>query len=249
LFDDLNDIYSVFWADLRNLKRHWQPTVAGSLVLPLLYLAAFGYGLGRNTTIYGVSYLTFVIPGIVALTAFSTSYEGSSFKLQVDRIFYQSFDELLLSPISLGSIVAGKSLIGLIRGLISAISIILVGVIISPMLMISPLFIFVLIVSCFVFALFGVFVALVIDSHQRMSTFNNLVIVPMTFLCGTFFALNQMPDAAKAALYTLPLTHSSECLRASALGQPFPWLSLMALLGFGLIFFVGSVVALKKASV
>jgi ABC-2 type transport system permease protein len=249
MLNNLRDIYSVLWADLRNMRRHWKPTVASSLVLPFLYLAAFGYGLGRNTIIDGVSYLTFVIPGIVALTAFSTSFDGAAFKLQVDKIFYQSFDELLLSPVSLRSIVAGKSLIGVIRGLISSVSILIVGVIISPTIIIGPMLVIVLIVSCFVFALFGVLVALVTNSHQRMSTFNNLVILPMTFLCGTFFAISQMPNAAKAVLYALPLTHSSECLRASALGQSFPWLSLMALLVFGLAFFIGSIITLKKASV
>jgi len=231
------------------MRRHWQATVASSLVLPLLYLVAFGYGLGRNTNIDGVSYLTFVIPGIIALTAFTTSFNGAAFKLQVDKIFYQSFDELLLAPIGLQSIVAGKSLIGVIRGLISSASILVVGAVLSPTLIISPLFVIALIVSCFVFALFGVLIALVTNSHQRMSTFNNLVILPMTFLCGTFFSLSQMPDAAKAVLYALPLTHSSECLRASALGQPFPWFSLVALLFFGLAFFIGSIITLEKASI
>jgi ABC-2 type transport system permease protein len=245
----LCDVYSVLWVDLRNMRRHWRSTVATSLILPLLYLVAFGYGLGRGINLDGVNYLAFVVPGIVALTAFSTSFNGAASKLQVDKFFYKSFDELLMSPVSLQSIVAGKALIGVLRGLISSVAILVVGLILAPTLIVSPLFVFVLFVSCFVFALFGVLVALVINSHQGMSTFSNLVILPMTFLCGTFFALSQMPDAAKAVLYALPLTHSSECLRAAALAQPFPWFSLAALLSFGVAFFIGSVFALKKASV
>jgi ABC-type polysaccharide/polyol phosphate export permease len=58
-----------------------------------------------------------------------------------------------------------------------------------------------------------------------------------------------LPDAVKAVLYLLPLTHSSESLRAVALGQPLPWLSFLALLGFALFFFAGCMVALKRASV
>jgi ABC-2 type transport system permease protein len=119
----------------------------------------------------------------------------------------------------------------------------------APTLAVSPLFFLMLLVSCFVFALFGVLIALVINSHQGMSTFSTLVMLPMTFLCGTFFSLSQLPDAAKAVLYILPLTHSSECLRATVLAQPFPWLSFVALVGFGVAFFVGSMVALKKSSI
>jgi ABC-2 type transport system permease protein len=249
MLNALYDVYSVLWVDLRNMRRHWRSTVATSLVLPLLYLVAFGYGLGRGINLDGVNYLAFVVPGIVALTAFSTSFNGAASKLQVDKFFYKSFDELLMSPVSLQSIVVGKALIGVLRGLISSAAILVVGLILSPTLIVSPLFVIVLFVSCFVFALFGVLVALVINSHQGMSTFSNLVILPMTFLCGTFFALSQMPDAAKVVLYALPLTHSSECLRAAALGQSFPWLSLVALLSFGVAFFIGSVITLKKASV
>jgi ABC-2 type transport system permease protein len=245
----LNDVYSVLWVDLRNMRRHWKSTVATSLVLPLLYLVAFGYGLGQNIKVDGVSYLAFVIPGIVALTAFSTSFNGAASKLQVDKFFYKSFDELLMSPVSLESIIMGKAFIGVFRGLISSLAILAVGMLLAPTLAVSPLFFAMLLLSCFVFSLFGVLIALVINSHQSMSTFSTLVMLPMTFLCGTFFSLSQLPDAAKAVLYFLPLTHSSELLRATVLSQPFPWLSFVGLSIFGVVFFVGSVVALKKSSV
>ncbi|MGD6932693.1 MAG: ABC transporter permease [Candidatus Bathyarchaeia archaeon] len=244
----LSDIYSVFWVDLRNMRRHWRSTVVSSLVLPLLYLVAFGYGLGRDVNVGEVSYLAFVVPGIVALTSFSASFNGAASKLQVDRLFYKSFDELLMSPIRPYSIILGKTLIGTLRGLLSASAILAVGLLLSPTLLISPLFLATMLSSCFVFALFGVLVALVINSHQNMNTFSNLVILPMTFLCGTFFSLSQLPDAAKIVLSALPLTQSSVCLRAAALGDAFPWVSLVALLGFGVAFFIGSMYALKKAS-
>jgi ABC-type multidrug transport system permease subunit len=210
---------------------------------------AFGYGLGRGISFEGYSYLDFVMPGIIALTAMSSSYGGAGLKLHVDRLFYKCFDEYLMSPISLFSLTIGKTLIGVVRGLISSAAILIVSVLISPTLIINPLFVLVLVSSCFVFSFLGVLIGLVARSHQDMGTFNTLVILPMTFLSGTFFSLNQLPEAVKAVLYLLPLTHSSQTLRAAALSQPFPWLSLLALLGFGLIFFTGCMVALKRASV
>ncbi|NLE06154.1 MAG: ABC transporter permease, partial [Crenarchaeota archaeon] len=94
----------------------------------------------------------------------------------------------------------------------------------------------------------GVFAGLIIDSHQGMSMFNSVVILPMTFLCGTFFSLNNLPDIIKVFLNVLPLTHASQCLRAEALSQPFPWLSFIALVSFGLIFFTGAILTLQKKS-
>ena len=245
-----SDIYSVFWLDLRVMRRHWKSLIATSLVLPLLYLVAFGYGLGRGITVDGVSYLSFVIPGIVALTTFSTSFNSASSKLQVDKMYYKSFDELLMSPVSSYAIIIGKALIGVLRGAISAIAIYLAGLALAPTLLVNPmLFLMLTLLSCFVFALFGVMVALIIASHHGMSNFSTLVILPMTFLCGTFFSLNELPSIAKVVLYFLPLTHSAELLRSTVLGLSFPWLSFAGLLIFGVAFFIGCIFALKKSSV
>ena len=245
----LSDIYSVLWVDLRFLRRHWLRTLATSIVSPILYLVAFGFGLGRGISFGMYGYLDFVIPGIIALTAMTGSYNGAGMKLHVDRLFYKCFDEYLLSPISMFSLAVGKTLIGVVRGLLASGALLAVGIVLSSSLIIGPLFVLVLVTSCFVFSFLGVLVGLLAKSHQDMGTFSTLVILPMTFLSGTFFSLSQLPDAVKAVLYVLPLTHSSESLRAAALGQPFPWLSFLALLGFGLVFFAGCLLALKRISV
>ena len=245
----LMDTYSVLWEDLKFLSRHWLRTLVTSLVSPVLFLAAFGWGLGRGINIEGASYLEFVIPGIVALTAMTSSFNGAGTKLNVDRLFYKSFDECLMSPISRFSLIIGKALIGVVRGLISSVAFLIIGFIISPTLMINPLFVVALILTCFVFAFFGVLAALLAKTHQDMTTFSTLVLLPMTFLGGTFFSLGQLPEALKVILYIIPLTHSSQCLRAVTLGQPFPWFSLLAIVGFGLAFFVGCMLVLRRTSV
>ena len=148
----LRDIYSVLWVDLRVLRRQWLRILATSLVTPLLYLVAFGYGLGSGISFEGYSYIEFIIPGIIALTAMTISFSGAGSKLNVDRLFYRSFDECLMSPISLYSLIIGKALIGVVRGLMSSTAFLLVSFAILPSLKINILFIIVLVLSCFVFA-------------------------------------------------------------------------------------------------
>jgi ABC-type multidrug transport system permease subunit len=81
-----------------------------------------------------------------------------------------------------------------------------------------------------------------------MSVFMSLVILPMSFLSGTFFSLSQVPEAIRIALSFSPLTHTSLCLRASALGLPFPWISMGILLIFGAAFLFGCFLVLKRTS-
>ena len=238
----------MLWVDLRFLSRNWLKTLATTLVAPVLYLLAFGYGLGRGVTVEGYRYLEFVIPGIIALTAMTTCFNAAGMKLHVDRLFYKCFDEALMSPISFFSIIVGKTLIGVVRGLISTAALLAACFVFSPLPAVNALFWLTLVVTCFVFSFLGVLIALIAKSHQDMSVFMSLVILPMSFLSGTFFSLSQVPVALRIVLSFSPLTHTSLCLRASALGQPFPWVSLVVLLGFGAVFFGLCFVALKRTS-
>lgn len=246
--ETLQDIGTVVWVDLRFLRRNLGKTMALTLIAPILYLLAFGYGLGNGTSVEGFSYIEFVVPGIIALTAMTTAFNTSGLKLHVDRLFYKCFDETLMAPVSPFSIIVGKALIGVVRGLLSSAAILAVALVFSPLPAINLLFPLSLVLTCFAFSFLGVIVALLAKTHQDMTLFMSLVILPMSFLSGTFFSLSQVPDALTLALYASPLTHACLCLRASALGQPFPWLSFVALVLFGAAFFALCFLALKKAT-
>ena len=248
MFETARDIYTVLWVDLRFLRRNLLKTLATTLVAPVLYLLAFGYGLGRGVAVDGFSYLEFVVPGIVALTAMTTSFNAAGMKLHVDRLFFKCFGECLMSPVSLFSIVIGKTLIGVVRGLISSAALLAACFFFSPLPAVGVVFVIVLVVTCFTFSFLGVLVALIAKSHQDMSVFMSLVVLPMTFLSGTFFSLSQVPELMRIVLSVSPLTHSSLCLRAAALGQPFPWISLAVLLAFGTVFFGACMLVLKRTS-
>jgi len=243
------DAYSILWADLTALKRRGPRYLITTLVSPVLYLVAFGWGLGRGINLNGTSYLEFVIPGIIALTAMTTSFNGAGARLNVDRLFYRSFDECLMAPIGLTSLLLGKALIGVVRGIISSVAFLVVALLIAPRIHISVPFLLGLLLTCLTFAFLGVLAALLARSHEDMATFGSLILMPMTFLGGTFFSLSQVPAGLKYALYSLPLTHSSLFLRAAALDQPLPWGSFLALLAFFVAFLVGGMMALKRISI
>ncbi|MEA2121638.1 MAG: Inner membrane transport permease YadH [Dehalococcoides mccartyi] len=243
------DAYSILWADLRYLSRDWKRTFLTSLISPVLYLVAFGFGLGRSVDIGGGSYLAFVIPGIIALSCMNSSFNGAGMRLNVDRLFYKSFDELLMNPMSLNSIIMGKASVGVLRGLITTTPLIIGGMFLAPELSISWEFILSLLISLSVFSLLGVLAAFMARSHQDMSTFSTLIILPMTFLCGTFFSIDKVPEFLKWFLYVLPLTHTSQILRAGAMDTAFPWLSVLVLAMFGAVFFGLTYSRVKKLSI
>ncbi|OPY53673.1 MAG: ABC-2 type transporter [Methanosaeta sp. PtaU1.Bin060] len=243
------DAYNILWADLAALRRRLPRYLLTTLISPLLYLVAFGWGLGRGINLNGTSYLMFVVPGIIALTAMNTSFNGAGTRLNVDRLFFRSFDECLMAPIGLSSLLLGKALIGVVRGILSSAAFLIVALVIAPSLNIGPMFLLGLLITCLTFSFLGVLAALLAKSHEDMATFGSIILMPMTFLGGTFFSLSQVPIGLKYALYLLPLTHASLWLRATALNQSLPWTSLLVLLVFFVAFMGGSMMAVKRMSI
>ena len=235
----LKQVYSVAWGDMRFLRHNFHNIIIMSIMSPILYLIAFGYGLRTGNTDIGVSYVAFVIPGIVALSSMSSSFSSTSTRMNVQRLYYKSFDEMMMCPLSMSAIVLGKCMLGLTRGLMGCMFLYVLGLVLAPELEFSLLFIACMVVSCVMFSLLGMMAALLAKSHQSMNTFNSLVILPMTFLCGTFFSVTSLPTVFQAVLYCLPLTHSSTCLRAAALPEylSFPVESLVVMLAFTVVFF------------
>lgn len=246
MIDIIKEIYYVSWSDIRFMKHNVFNVVIMSLMSPILYLIAFGYGLGDGVVTEGVSYIAFMIPGIVALSSLSSSFSSTSTRLNVQRLYYRSFDEMLMCPIRYSSIVIGKAMLGLIRGLLSCFAIFIIGIVISPEIHFNILFVACVVVSCITFSLLGELAALLAKSHQSMATFNTLIIVPMTFLCGTFFSLNNLPEVFQAILYCIPLTHASECIRSATLDWSFPWISFVILVAFGIAFFMINLYLVKN---
>jgi len=249
MMDNLKEISGVAWGDIRYLEHTALSVIVMSLMSPLLYLLAFGYGLGKGQVVEGVSYIAFIIPGIVALTALSASFSSTSTRMNVQRLYYHNFDELILCPLRFSSIVLGKAMLGIVRGLISCAIIYAIGMVLSNELMLTPLFIITLLVSCFTFSLLGETAALLAKSHQSMSTFSTLVILPMTFLCGTFFSISSMPEWFQAILYFLPLTYSSELMREASLGCDYSWIFLMVLIAFGIGLLIFNMYLMKKRKI
>ena len=248
--DSLKEICNVAWADIRFMRHTWVNVLITSMVSPLLYLLAFGYGLGQGVdNMEGVSYIAFIIPGIVALTALSASFSSVSGRMNVQRLYYRNFDEMMLCPLRFSSIAIGKSMLGMIRGLLSCSIIFILGFALtygtdSP-LYFNIEFVAAVLASCFAFSMLGETAAFLAKSHASMATFSSLVILPMTFLCGTFFSISAMPEWFQAILYVLPLTYSSTIMREAALGLEFSWLFLLILVVMGIVLLLFNIYLMK----
>jgi len=240
------DFYTVFWREMLVLQRTFYKFFASRLVSPLLYLVAFGWGLGRGIRLDGGNYLEFVVPGIIALSAMNTSFNAVGISLNISRLYYKTLEEYLIAPLSAGSFVLGNVLAGTVRGLIASLIILGLAFLFGARLAINGWFFVIIILTCALFASLGVVAAMTINSHEDMSNFSTFVILPMSFLSGTFFLPDRLPRGVAYLIEALPLTHTSYALRALAQGQGLLFFSLAVLIGYTALLFFAAVVVIKK---
>lgn len=240
------DSFRVAWIDMCFVRHNILSILVTCLVSPLLYLVAFGYGLGQGMTVDGFDYISFMIPGVIALSTLTSCFSTVSTKVMTQRVYYQSFDELFLCSMSPLAIVLGKSYAGVVRGLISSAILYALGLFVSQDMHLSVSAVSMIVLSCLVFSMLGVTCGMLANSHLTQTLITSLLIMPMTFLCGTLFSLEALPGFAQAIIGALPLTHTTGCIRATILGTAFPWTSLLVILVFGLVFVTVSVHVVRK---
>lgn len=230
----LDDIWTVFWRDFIVLKRRMTKFILSRMVAPMLYLVAFGWGLGRSIEVNSGSYLDFLVPGIMALNSMNISFNSIT-PVHAERIYHKSLEEYIIAPIWPDAFVIGKVLAAVLRGLISSAIIVLLAMAFGAHLTLTPLFIIVLILNCIIFAEIGFLAAMKINTYEEMGQVNTYILLPMSFLCGTFFSTHALPDLLRYFIEILPLTHTSYLLRGVGTGSEISLLSLLVLVIYALL--------------
>ena len=231
-------VMTVLWEKWVEFKYEWFKITTSALISPLLYMIALGWGLGATTTVTDRPYIDFLVPGIIALTTMNTSFSAVGLSLNVQRLFEHSFDHIIISPTPMSQYIAGQMLGGSLRGMYGGCLILLLSIPFGAALHMTPVFFLVMLLNGMVFSALGVLAAVMASTHSDISRFSTFVILPMTFLCNTFFPLDRIPAAMKAIIDVLPLTHASGLLRSIAYGSaPSLW-SIAILAAYAAVFMV-----------
>ncbi len=231
---------------LKTIKVNFLP----SLLEPILYLAAFGFGLGGFIpSIAGQPYVNFIAPALIAIAIMNGSFFECTFASFVRMYFQKTFDAIVATPVSVEEVVAGELLWGATRSTINATIVLVViagaSLFTAVPLVTSPLFLLVPLIAFFGGLLFSAIAMCFTAAAPNIDFFNYpsfLFVTPMLFLCGTFFPLTSLPNAAQGlAMAVLPLTHIVNVTRGAVVGtvEPILGLSTEALLAISIVWLVG----------
>ena len=207
------DALCMIWR--RDLIRHFRDRVRllGSVTRPVLWLLIMGTGLRAAFNVAGVSYTHFIFPGIIAMNLIFAAMQ-STISIIWDREF-GFLREILVAPIPRSSIVLGKALSGstvaFIEGLfvLAFAPVIKINIPLVHLLLLLPL----MFLIAFVCTSLGIVIAARMTSFEGFGVISNFIIMPMFFLSGAMFPIDNLPHWISFFIRLNPLTYGVDLLR------------------------------------
>ncbi|GAQ95592.1 ABC-2 type transporter, NodJ family [Thermodesulfovibrio aggregans] len=242
--------YPIFLKEMLQFKRKLLRLgyIFSAMMAPIIYLVTFGLGLGRTVRLSeGTDYLTFLLPGLVAMSSMNNSYSWVASSLNLSRLYFKTFQVYIQSPIKPFSIMIGEVLAGMVKGLFASLLILIVGFVVPSKFSINLIFVITLLLNCFMFASLGVITGMITKSHEDTATYSNFFIMPMAFFSGTFFSVDRIPMIFKPIIYVMPLTHTNIVIRKNCLDTE-GIVSLLVIIFYCLFFFLVGSNLMKKYS-
>jgi lipooligosaccharide transport system permease protein len=220
----VRSIAAVLRRHLRVWRRLFVSHAVGSLVEPLVYLVAFGFGLGMLVPdVGGRSYLSFLAPGLIVSSAlYAATFEGT-YGTYTRLVPQRTFEGMLATPVSVAEVVIGEALYAGLKGTFAGCAVLLVatafGLMESPWALAVPAL---CALGALGFAGISVLVSGISRSYDAFNYYFTLGITPLFMFSGIFFPLDRLPEWVRVASWFNPVTHAVEAMRAACYGEVGP---------------------------
>lgn len=229
---------------LREVQRFtnvWSQTLAAPVATASLFMLVFSLALGANRPpVEGIPFAHFLAPGILMMTVIQNAFANTSSSILISKVQGNIVDTLM-PPLSPGELLSGFTAGGVFRGFFVALG---VGAVIFPFLGLGvehPLWAlaFVLTGSALM-ALVGMLAAILAQKFDHLAALTNFVVTPLSFLSGTFYSIEVLPDWAETAIQVNPIFHLIDGMRYAVLGSA----DSHPLIGIAVVLAVDAVLAL-----
>ncbi|MDD3374707.1 MAG: ABC transporter permease [Candidatus Omnitrophica bacterium] len=195
-------------------------TLFPPMISSILFLCIFGLALGKRIDLSegGITYIAFIIPGLMTMNAITSSYENASSSLFISR-WHNHIQEVLLSPLSYFEMVLGILVGSLVRSIIVVNSVLVISLAVYPMPIAHPsLMIYFMITIPIIFSCMGMIAALWAEDFNMLTMWNTYFIMPLTFLGGVFHPLNLIPSQFRFITKLNPIYYLVTGMRYSIIG-------------------------------
>lgn len=199
--------------------RIWPQTFLPSVVTTVLYFLIFGTFIGSQIKeVEGVSYMAFIVPGLVMMAILNGSFQNIAFSF-FQLKFMKNVEEILVSPMPAWTVVAGYITGSLLRGLGIGILVFLSAYMFEIIPVVHPVYaIIIASITSILFSLVGLVNAIYAKGFDGINIIPTFVIIPLTYLGGVFYSVHMLPTIWQTLSYGNPVLYMVNAFRYSILG-------------------------------
>ncbi len=191
---NLRAIKTIYQFEMARMWRTLGQSVASPVISTSLYFIVFGSAIGsRISSVEGIDYGAFIVPGLIMLSVLTQSLSNASFGIFFPK-FTGTIYELLSAPVSYIEIILGYVGAAATKSIILGALILATASCFVPFHIQSPLWmLFFLVITALTFSLFGFIIGLWADNFDKLQMIPLLIVTPLTFLGGSFYSINMLP--------------------------------------------------------
>ena len=204
---------------LRFLKL-WVQTLTAPVVSSLLFILVFGLALGNQIAdVGGIPYKEFIVPGLVVQAVLTAAFSNNSSSMMQART-ERFLNDVLSSPLRWWEVNIGLAIGGVVRGLLTGILLTILAIVMTGIGIAQPLVLVVATVLVLIaFAQLGVVAGIYANSWDSIAFVTSLVILPLSFLGGTFYSVDRLPAFWEAVSHVNPIFYLVQAYRIGFLGE------------------------------
>lgn len=212
--------YTLLQKEIRRFLRVAAQTLITPVVTAALYLFIFGATLGtRISVLEGFNYAQFVIPGLILMGIINNAFANASTSLFMSR-YLGSIVDLLVTPITPTQFILAYTLAAMLRGLAVGTVVWLISLGFATLPWAHPwLAVAMAMLTSFLFAQFGLIIAIYADSFDALAMSSNFVLLPLIYLGGVFYPISILPEPWAGLSHLNPLFYLIDGFRHALLGQ------------------------------
>ena len=209
---------------LREVRRFWKvvfQTVGAPVVTTLLFLAIFSLALGGlRPDISGIPFTNYLAPGLVIMAMLQNAFANTSSSLLIGKVQGNVVD-ILMPPLSAGELTTAIALGGLTRGLVVGIFT-FIGMTFFVDFSLSHIWavLYFAVSGSLLMSFLGMLVGIWAEKFDHMQAITNFIVTPLTFLSGTFYSVEQLPEPAQVFSSFNPFFYMIDGFRYGFIGQP-----------------------------
>lgn len=205
--------------EVSRVLRIWVQTIVPPAITMTLYFIIFGSLIGRRIgEMNGVPYTSFIAPGLIMMAVITNSF-GNVVSSFFSGKLHHHLEEMLVSPMSVATIIAGYVMGGVVRGLAVALLVTVVAMFFADVTIVHPFVtVSVVVLTAATFSLAGLLNAIFAKNFDEISIIPTFVLTPLTYLGGVFFSITLLSPEWQAISRINPILYMVNAFRFGMLG-------------------------------